>query len=320
MSKNYWVIDTDAGVDDCQAMVLGISAMHRELIDIVGITAVAGNVGLPQALINIAQTLKSCGEENLPFYPGAVSPLVAPLKVAASIHGEDGLNNYWKLNGKSKEGLPSPQEKHAAQAIIDLANEYRGELSITTIGPLTNLALAVSLDPSLPSKLKRVLVMGGAVHALGNTSFVAEFNIKSDPEAAHVVFQKFPRIEVLPWETCIAAEHQFSYEFLEEYLSRTSDKGVFIKEITKVEEGKSSVFFCDPLTLCVAVDETVAKRVEEREGHVELTGTLTRGMTVVNWGCSDEKEVNEGTGVRNLRIIEALDMQKVQELFLQSVI
>jgi len=107
---------------------------------------------------------------------------------------------------------------------------------------------------------------------------------------------------------------------LEQYLSRASDKGVFIKEITKVEEGKSSVFFCDPLTLCVAVDETVAKRVEEREGHVELTGTLTRGMTVVNWGCSDEKEVNEGTGVRNLRIIEALDMQKVQELFLQSVI
>jgi len=124
-------------------------------------------------------------------------------------------------------------------------------------------------------------------------------------------------LEIVPWETCIAPENQFTSEFLHQYTSGTSPAGHFIKEITHVEEGHSSVFFCDPITLSIAIDPSIIKQYSERRGYVELSGKHTRGMTVVNWGCSDMKEIN--ASVPNLKIVERLDIEKIMELFLRSV-
>lgn len=314
MAQNYWIIDTDAGVDDCQALVLAFSS---PLIEVVGVTTVAGNVDLPKVVKNTAETLRVCGRQDVPYYIGSKQPLISPLIVADAIHGPDGLNNYW--TDRECIDLPSPAQKSAVEGILELANKYAGNLNIATIGPLTNLALAVAIDPDLPKKFKRVMVMGAAVHGKGNRTVCAEFNVWCDPEAAFIVFDRFPLIELVPWETCIAPEHQFTLEFLHQYTSGATEKGRFINGITKVHEGKSKVFFCDPITIAIAIDPTIALKTVSTEAWVELSGKTTRGMTVVNWKKSDEAEVNSLTRHANVAIVESLDIGKIQELFLSSV-
>lgn len=314
MSKNLWIIDTDAGVDDCQALVLGLTSNE---IEVVAVTTVAGNIPINQVVVNTAETLKVCGLNSIPFHIGSQRPLISEPFTAQGIHGQDGLNNYW--DSHSELELPQPSSKGAALAIIDYANMYAGELSIVTIGPLTNLALAVAIDPELPKKLKRVLVMGSAVHAKGNASFTSEFNIYCDPEAAHIVFERFPLLEIFPWETCIAKEHQFSEEFLLNYTSGTTNHGKFIKEITKIHEGASTVIFCDPITVAAAIDPSIVIKSTLREGFVELSGKYTRGMTVVNWKLSDVSELNEGFRKPNLLIAESLDIKKIENLLIKSI-
>lgn len=177
MSNKYWIIDTDAGVDDCQALALAFACQESHNFEILAITCLAGNILLPQVVANVAETLRVSNKENIPFYVGADRPLISILRPATNIHGVDGLNNYWQREDKTIEGLVKPQSKSSIQAIIDLANEYAGNINIVTIGPLTNLALAVCQDPEIILKFNRVLVMGGSVHYRGNRSIVSEFNI-----------------------------------------------------------------------------------------------------------------------------------------------
>ncbi|CAG9321296.1 unnamed protein product [Blepharisma stoltei] len=317
MSKDYWIIDTDAGVDDCQALALAFSCQDSHNFEVLAITVLAGNVLLPQAIMNIAETLKACNKENIPFYIGADRPLISTLTPATHIHGVDGLNNYWQREGKSREDHIKPQSKSAVQAIIDLAHEYSGNINIVTIGPLTNLALAACQNPEIISMFKRVLVMGGAVHYRGNRYITNEFNIWCDPEAAHIIFERFPSIELVPWETCIDKEHLLDLDFLRSYISGTSRVGKFIGEITAVREGRTTVHFCDPLTLAVAIDRNVVVSGSKRKGVIELKGTTTRGMTLINWGSSDMEEINEA--VPNLFIVEKVNMEIVKQMLLSSI-
>ena len=205
------------------------------------------------------------------------------------------------------------------EAIIQYANTYRGQISIVTIGPLTNLELAVAIDPELPQKFNRVLVMGAAVHAKGNRTLCSEFNLWCDPEASFIVFDRFPLLEIIPWETCIAPEHQFSLEFLNEYTSGVSKRGEFIKCITKINKNKSTLYFCDPITVAIAIDPSIVLKSTLTDGHIELSGNYTRGMSVINWKRYDELEVNSGTKKPNLLIAEKLDIDKIKQLFLDSI-
>lgn len=314
MARNLWIIDTDAGVDDCQALVLAFSS---PLIEVIAITTLAGNVDLPSVLKNTAETLKVCGQSHVPYHVGAERPLISTLVTAGNIHGGDGLNNYW--NTHTAEAHPAPSSKNAVEAIIEYANMYRGQISIVTIGPLTNLALAVAIDPELPQKFNRVLVMGAAVHGKGNRTICSEFNVWCDPEASFIVFDRFPLLEIVPWETCIAPENQFSIDFLNEYTSGVTQQGEFIKSITKVQHNKSTVFFCDPITLAIAIDPSIVLKSTLTEGHIELSGKHTRGMSVINWKKSDEHEVNSGAKKPNLLIAELLDIEKIKQLFLASI-
>jgi purine nucleosidase len=312
MSKPQWIIDTDAGVDDCQALALALTSPE---IEVLAITTVAGNVNLQQVIKNTAETLKISGK-NVPFFVGAERPLVSQLVSAEGIHGADGLNNYWE--NRETEDLPRPGEMNAVQAIIELSKIHQGNINIVTIGPLTNLALAVAIDPLLPSRFNRVVVMGAAVHGKGNRTIVAEFNVWADPEAAFITFERFPLLEIVSWETCTEPDHQFDISFLHEYKQGTTPIGKFIGEITKVHEGRSTVFFCDPITLAICIDPSIVLKETLKYGVVELSGALTRGMTVVNWKRSDEKEINM-TPRKNLKIAEKLDMEKIRALFLRSI-
>ena len=175
------IIDTDPGVDDAQAILLAAAHPNAK---IEALMTVGGNVGLEHTTRNALAIVEQI-QQDIPVYEGCDGPLVMFSEDAADVHGDDGLGDCGiRPQERTKMG------EHAALAHVRLINESPGEYTLVAIGPLTNIAVALKLDPTLPEKVKRFVVMGGAVTAHGNTSNItAEFNIFADPEAAHVVFE-----------------------------------------------------------------------------------------------------------------------------------
>ena len=177
--------------------------------------------------------------------------------------------------------------EHAALAILRLSHQYAGELFLVALGPLTNLALALKLDPTLPQRVKRFLVMGGAVTCHGNITPAAEFNIAFDPEAAHVVFTGFPHIEVADWEATVA--HGLLHADVEKWLAADTDKARFYELISRQtrlwsEDSRGERWFAaDALAMAWALQPEGALRVESRPLNVELAGVHSRGATIVDW-------------------------------------
>lgn len=184
------IIDTDPGCDD--AMAIAFALAHPQ-IDLLGLTTVFGNVAVNQASQNALTLLNAFGAAHLPVAGGAGEPLLqAPLPFPDFVHGKDGLGNT------SLAPAAAAVEKYsAAEFIVQQANSFPGMIKVVTIGPLTNLALALRLDQDLPTKLGGVVIMGGALAEPGNVSPVAEANFLADPHAADMVLgQQWPVVIV----------------------------------------------------------------------------------------------------------------------------
>src|SRR5690606_27923310 len=216
------LIDTDPGVDDALALLM---AFADERHYVVGLTIAAGNVGLEHTVRNALKLCEVAGREDVPVYAGCADPLLHPAADAAYVHGRDGFGDI---------GYPpasrAVEPEHAALAILRLSHEHAGELLLVALGPLTNIALALKLDPTLPQRIKRFVVMGGAVSAHGNITAAAEFNIAFDPEAAHIVFQCFPHIDLADWEAVIA--HGFLHAEAEQWLRADAPRARFYERIS----------------------------------------------------------------------------------------
>lgn len=278
------LIDTDPGVDDAQAILM--AAAHPNC-RIEGLLAVAGNVGLEHTLRN-SLLLTEVVEQNIPVYSGCPQPLVMFQEDAAFSHGNDGLGDA------GLKPLPRQAEtEHAALALVRLVNRSPGEITLAAIGPLTNVAVALAIDPDLPQKLKRMVVMGGAVTGHGNTSSItAEFNIYFDPEAAHIVFTAWEKagllIDVVDWE--ITKRHGFPKEVLNRWLAMDTPKAKFFKEITGKSRDRSfnilkrpSLYAADPLALAVLLEPDIVTKAEQHHLSVEINGSNSRGQTIVDW-------------------------------------
>jgi purine nucleosidase len=205
-----------------------------------------------------------------------------PEEDAVHVHGTDGLGDV---------GFPEPKNKaadeHAVHALIRLTHEHP-DLTLVALGPLTNLALAVRLDPTLPQRVKRLVIMGGAVTGLGNTGKIpAEFNIGFDPEAAHVVFEAFPMFDLVDWE--VVLRHAFGDEEFNRWIAAGDQRATFFHQVFgtarafNAQRGRHGVIAADALAMAVAIDPTIITRAEERHVAVEMDGRLTRGATVVDW-------------------------------------
>jgi purine nucleosidase len=274
------IIDTDPGVDDAHAILLALA--HPD-VQVEAITTVNGNVDLNSTTANALKIL-DVADQDIPVYRGCDRPLVNRPANADFVHGADGLGDC---------GIPASrkqvQSEHAVHALVRLANENPGEFTLVAIGPLTNLAVALSLDPDLPKKFKQLVIMGGAIYSHGNTETVtAEFNIHTDPEAAHIVFSAWPMLTLLSWETTLA--HVFTRAVLERFFNLGTPRAKFFQDtnqkiLSYIEKrmGKDSLFAPDGLAMAVAVEPEIVTKSEKKYVSIELHGSQTRGQTVVDW-------------------------------------
>lgn len=273
-----WMIDTDPGVDDAWAILMMLAAPEIELL---GLSVVAGNVGFAHTLRN-ARRLAAIAGRELKVYAGASEPLIGGAPAAAHVHGEDGFGEAaWD------QPLAPVADTPAALALIE-ASRRPGGLNLLALGPLTNLALAIRLDPGFAARLQRVVVMGGAVHGRGNTpDLTAEFNIGFDPEAAAIVFRACPRIELVDWELTVASAPATA--MVESWLAQDSPRARLMHTISRrtaefVRAHRGERWpWADPLAAAVALDPACVQQREWRRVEVMLSSGWTRGMTVVDW-------------------------------------
>jgi purine nucleosidase len=277
------LIDTDPGVDDALALLMAFDARNHE---VVALTIAAGNVGLKHT---VANALKLCevADVDVPVFAGCDAPLLHPAPDASYVHGRDGFGDI---------GYPPAAKRaeteHAAQAMIRLSHEHAGRLVVCMLGPLTNLAVALKLDPTLPQRVGRMVVMGGAVTGQGNTTPMAEFNIGFDPEAAHLVFEAFAAagvlVELADWEAVV--RHGFLHTEVDRWLQAEHPRARFYDAISRKTRAWSAGLrgahwhAADALAMALLVAPDGATVRERRPLRVELIGTETRGATVVDWG------------------------------------
>jgi len=276
-----FLIDTDTASDDAVALVM---ALRHPDVRVEAVTVVAGNVPLDQGVQNALYTVERCGKD-VPVHRGVASPLLRPLETAQFCHGEDGMGDI---------GLPlsgrSPAVGHAVDILIDTIRRFEGEITLVTLGPLTNLAVALTMDRSLASKVSRCVIMGGIGFGYGNIVPAAEYNIWVDPEAARIVFESGLPITMAGWDI----SHKYATFTPDEAneLRRTSSLGAFCVDIQSAlrrfgESYLKQVGFDlpDPIAMAVALDPAVATRTESLFVEIETRSDLTRGATVVDHLC-----------------------------------
>jgi purine nucleosidase len=299
------IIDTDPGIDDAQAIMMAY--MHPD-VKIEAITSVAGNVGIEHTTANVLKILDVLEAESIPVFSGAHSALVETGENASLIHGENGLGDVdIPTSDRKVENEP------AALALSRLGKDHPGEYELIAIGPLTNIALALRLDPDLPSRYKRLVIMGGAYLAQGNTANPpAEFNIFADPEAACVVFENWPGLTMVSWEATVA--HGMPIEEFTDFFTYDNPRSKFLEKVTQktleflklVLDGRMN-YAADPLAMAVLMEPEIVLESEEKFVQIERFGRLSRGMTVVDWwGLSKQPA--------NVNIIRKVDSDRFFEL------
>lgn len=308
-----WIIDCDPGIDDAAAILalLGARRLRRPPApNVIGITTVFGNVPLAQSTRNALAVQEMVGA-SVPVFPGAERALLEPARDARDVHGQDGLGDLGMV--PAPRGLPEGMD--AVAFLIDSARRYRGRLGVLAIGPLTNLALAIALRREVAPSIARLVVMGGTLHARGNASAVAEFNIAADPEAAAIVFGAGIPTVVVPWETTV--ESALDEGHLARLTRGSTPEARFmaasarhIREVERRFLGRPLAVLPDLVAAAVATDPGVVTAWQAARVEVETGGRLSRGLTVL-----DSRPGVSPTAV----VVESVDRDRVAELLLGAV-
>lgn len=278
MTKRKFFIDTDTATDDAVALLI---ALTQPDIEVLGLSIVAGNCPAPSATQNALYTLELLNMK-IPVHVGADRPMMRNLETAQHVHGVDGMGDI---------GLPltgrTPTSMKGVQAIIDVIMNNPGEIELVTLGPLTNLALAIQLEPNIVSNVKRVVVMGGTAVLPGNITPLAEFNFWVDPEAAHIVVNSGIYFEMAGWDISVA--HAVIDDDMAAELRTLGPLGEFAIDIQKVlrqfciESSNLNGFdLPDPIAMAIAVDPTIATKEASLYVDVIPGDGPARGQTVVD--------------------------------------
>ena len=316
------IIDTDPGVDDAMAILL---ALNSPELKVEALTVVAGNVEAPQGLQNALKIVSLAGRCDVAVAGGAQHPLDQKLITAQFWHGKNGLANVELPPTNCKA-----DRRFGPDLIIEMIHAYPHEVTLIPVGPLTNIALAVSKDPSIVPLVHDIVIMGGSVGG-GNVNGAAEANIYNDPEAAQIVFNAGWTVTMIGSDvgerTLIKRKHlaelrashgpesDFVYQLADFYLTRSE------------KSGYPGAAMYDPLAVGTVIDPTLVT-LKDMHVDVETRGEFTRGETVANRMGSNENNVLHGDHYEiegvielrpNARVALASDADRFLDLFISRI-
>jgi purine nucleosidase len=297
------IIDTDPGHDDVMAIML---AVKSELFDIKAITTVCGNSTIENTTRNTRYVLDLLKKSDIPVYSGAEKPLKRPL-IKAVVHGKSGLDGIDPTNEALLTG-------NAIQKIISIVRSNPDEVTLVTLGPLTNIAKAILKDRQVMMGVKEIVIMGGAIKAPGNKNRVAEFNIFVDPEAADVVFSFPVKKTIVPLDACNHVRLSLDdFRGVKNVLLRRDLLKMvkpYINNIAK-DEGVKAALMYDPLTVYYLINPRASKAFTCNI-DIETKGELTRGMTVADLRKKPEERPNT-------IVIEYIDGDSFRDYFIKAL-
>jgi purine nucleosidase len=290
MTARKIIIDTDPGQDDAVAILLALGSPDE--IEVLGITAVAGNVPLPLTEKNARIVCELAGRSDVKVFAGCYAPLERKLVTAEHVHGKTGLDG---------PELPDPvmslQDQHGVDFIIEtLMAEPAGTVTLCPLGPLTNIAAALQKAPEIARRIQEIVLMGGAYFEVGNITPAAEFNIYVDPEAAKIVFASGVPIVVMPLD--VTHKALVTKPRNDAFRALGSKAGLAVAEMTdfferfdKEKYGSQGAPLHDP---CVTAYLIRPELFSGRHINVEIeTGSeLTLGMTVADWWGVTDRPAN----------------------------
>jgi purine nucleosidase len=302
------LLDVDTGIDDALALLYAAASPDADLL---AVTCVAGNAEARQVAANTLAVLELAGRGDVPVVLGAERPLAKPLETTPETHGPRGIG-YAELPPASHEIAPG----HGADRIVDLARSRPGEITLVTLGPLTNVALALEREPALPRLIPRLVIMGGAYRSPGNTTPTTEWNLHVDPDAAKAVFAAWAAIDGAARPIAMGLDVTEQARLLPAHLGRLAlragadahDAGAFASEPLRITgqvaddpilrfagdalrfyfefhdryDGFYGAFIHEPFVLAAALDPSLI-RYESVFVDVEAGPGLAHGMTVADW-------------------------------------
>ncbi|HTS10315.1 MAG TPA: nucleoside hydrolase [Candidatus Eisenbacteria bacterium] len=316
------IIDTDPGIDDAMAILL---ALNSPELKVEALTVVPGNVDGNQGLENALKIASLAQRCDLPVAGGAQHPLNQKLVTAQFWHGKNGLAGVELPASKCKA-----DSRFGPDLIIELVHKYPYEITLIPVGPLTNIALAVSKDPSIVPLVKDIVIMGGSITG-GNVDGAAEANIYGDPEAASIVFNAGWMVTMIGSD--VGERTIMTRKHLRELQAAHGPETDFIAQladfyITRSEKsGYEGAAMYDPLAVATVIDPAVVT-LKDMHVDVETKGEFTRGETVANRMGSDENNVLHGDHYEiegvielkpNARVCLASNAERFLQLFVNRI-
>ena len=281
MQKRKIIIDTDPGQDDAVAILLALAS--PEEIDVLGITAVAGNVPLDLTKNNVRTVCELAQKPEVKVFAGCDTPMKRPLVTAEHVHGKTGLDGPI---------LPDPkmplQKQHAVDFIIQtVRNNKASTITLCPLGPLTNIATAIQKAPDIKEKIQEIVLMGGAYFEVGNITPTAEFNIYVDPEAADIVFQSNIKITVLPLDVThkalVTKARNDAFRALNSPVGKAvAEMTDFFERFDKEKYGSDGAPLHDPCVIAYILSPDLFSG-RHINVEIETQSELTLGMTVADW-------------------------------------
>jgi purine nucleosidase/pyrimidine-specific ribonucleoside hydrolase len=309
------IIDTDPGIDDAVAIMFALGSGQ---LDVKAITTESGNLTADRCSVNARKILELIHARNIPVARGMQAPLVRPFPRDPFSHGDNGLANL---------DLPEPSlpedDRFAPDLLVEVVNEYAGDITIIGIAPLTNLALAVMKDPELPRKVRELVIVGGSygfdsagsLRATGDNP-VSEWNIYVDPEAARIVFQAGFNLTAIGLDVATHDSLTVGPQHRAALKSSASKAAWFLQGAVDFVESRGFRSYCaliDSLAVATVIDPTIAT-TEALHVGIETQGELTVGQTVV-----DRREHFQWTHLPLVNVVSAIDSLRFFELLLKAI-
>lgn len=308
MEKRNFIIDTDTASDDAVAIVM---ALRSESIHIEAITCTAGNLSLSKTTRNARLSVEFANTYVPHIYAGADRPLVRDLVVGENVHGKDGLGDMNYL-----EPMVSLEAGHAVDIILDYARNYR-DIGLITIGPLTNVAMAILQDPKAMLNIKEIIAMGGQYKMTNGCTANAEFNIWVDGEAAKIVLESGIPITLVPLDMCYG-EAEINEDDRTYLKSLKSNRGHFfvdcnrrLLEYNLRSYNKNIISMPDPTAMAIAIDPSIILESKDLYTRIELYSTLSYGQLIYDY-------MNIHKQKPNVKLVTKIDVKKFKELVFKS--